>query len=115
MRKVLRILGLTIVSVVTAFYLFILFGSFFDPEPIDFNFESIGMAVLITLTAVSVIIAWFNRRVGVWLVLAVGVLFSVFGVITAGQRKWMAVLAAGGPLIVGGLLMLFGKEKREIE
>jgi hypothetical protein len=114
MKKVLFIIGMIIVSIVTAFYLFFLIGSFFDPEPIDFSYESIGMAVLTILTAISVIVTWFKRRIGVWMVLGVGVLFSIFGVITAGQRKWMAVLAAGGPLIVGGLLIFFGSRQNKL-
>jgi hypothetical protein len=113
MRKVLRIIGLIIASIVAGFYLAFLIGSFFDSEPMNFTFASIGMAVLSIISAASVIVAWFNRRIGVWLVLGAGVLFSIFGMITAGQRKWMAIIAAGGPLIVGGLLMLFGREQQE--
>jgi hypothetical protein len=113
MRKVLRIIGLIIASIVAGFYLAFLIGSFFDSEPMNFTLASIGMAVLSIISAASVIVAWFNRRIGVWLVLGAGVLFSIFGMITAGQRKWMAIIAAGGPLIVGGLLMLFGREQQE--
>ncbi len=112
MKRIFQILGMIIVTLVAAFYLFILFGSLFDPQPIEYNFETVGMAVLIVLTATSVIVTWFNRRIGVWMVLAAGVLFSIFGVITAGQRKWMAVLAAGGPLIVGAILMLLGSKEK---
>ena len=113
MKRVLRIVGLTLITIVAAFYLFILIGSLFEGEPITFGFESVGMAVLISLTVISVVFVWIKPSVGVWMVLAVGVLFSIFGVITAGQRKWMAVLAAGGPLIAGGALMLVGRKKRE--
>jgi hypothetical protein len=113
MKKVLFIIGMVIVSLVAAFYLFILFGSFFDPEPIDFSYESIGMAILISLTAISVIVTWFKRRIGVWMVLGAGISFSIFGMVTAGQRKWMAVLAAGGPLIVGAVLMILGERENK--
>ena len=111
MRKVLRITGLIIVSIVAGFYLSFLIGSFFDSEPMKFTFASIGMAVMSVISAASVIVAWFNRRIGVWMVLGAGVLFSIFGVITAGQRKWMAIIAAGGPLIVGAVLMILGRSK----
>jgi hypothetical protein len=64
--------------------------------------------VLTLLTTAGVIVAWFRPQLGVWLILGVGVVFTIFGLVTAGQNKWMAVVAAGGPLILGGLLLLWG-------
>ena len=64
--------------------------------------------MLTLLTTASVIVAWIRPRLGVWMVLVAGVLFAIFGVVTAGQNKWMAVVAAGGPLILSGLLMFWG-------
>lgn len=108
MRKIPRMLGLVIASFVAAVYLFIMIAGLFDPEPLSLTNEGIGIIVLTLLTAASVIVAWFRPKLGVWLILGVGVVFTIFGLVTAGQNKWMAVVAAGGPLILGGLLLLWG-------
>jgi hypothetical protein len=108
MKKVLKYAGLVIASLIPAMFSFIIIGGLFDGESISFSFESVGIVVLSFLTIASVIIAWIRTKVGVWLVLGVGILFSIFGLITAGQNRWMAVVSSGGPLIVGALLMLWG-------
>jgi hypothetical protein len=108
MRKIPRVLGLVIASFVAAVYLFIIIAGLFDPEPLSLGIEGIGIVVLTLLTTAGVIVAWFRPKLGVWLILGVGVVFTIFGLVTAGQNKWMAVVAAGGPLILGGLLLLWG-------
>jgi len=108
MKKVPRILGLVIASMVAAIYLFIIIGGLFDPEPFSMSIESWGIVGLTLLTTASVIMALIKARTGVWMVLVVGVLFTIFGLVTAGNNRWMAVVAAGGPLLLGGLLMLWG-------
>jgi hypothetical protein len=108
MKKVPRILGLIIVSFVAAIYLFIIIAGLFDPEPFSLSIESWGIVTLTLLTTASVVIGWIKPRLGVWLVLAVGVVFTIFGLVTAERNRWMAVVAAGGPLILGGILMLWG-------
>jgi hypothetical protein len=50
-------------------------------------------------------------RFGVWFVLTTGILFTIFALITAGQNHLMAVMAAGGPLLISGLLMILGIDK----
>jgi hypothetical protein len=108
MRRIPRVLGLIIASFVAAVYLFIIIAGLFDPEPLSLSAEGIGIVVLTLLTAASVVVGWFRPKLGVWLILGVGVAFTIFGLVTAGQNKWMAVVAAGGPLILGGLLLLWG-------
>ena len=108
MKKVPRILGLLIASFVAAIYLFIIIAGLFDPEPLSMSIESWGIVVLTLLTTASVIVAWIKTRTGVWWVLVVGVAFTIFGLVTAGSNRWMAVVAAGGPLLLGALLMLWG-------
>ena len=110
MKKVLRILGLIIVSVVALIYLAIVVGGFFEGETISTDFESVGMAVLVVLTIISVIIAWIRTRIGGWIVLGVGIVFSIFGVLTAGGNRILAVVGAGGPIVLGGILILLGLE-----
>lgn len=108
MKKALKWIGLIIVSIVAAFYLFIIVGGLFDAQAISFDFESLGMVILSVFSVISVIFVWIDARRYVWIVLAAGVLFSIFGVITAGSHHLLAVMFAGGPLIVGGVLIYLG-------
>lgn len=111
MKKVLRILGLLIISVVAVFYLSIIIGGFFEGETITTDFESIGMLILVILTIISVIIAWIRTRIGAWVALGVGIVFSIFGVVTAGGNRILAVIGAGGPIVIGSLLIILGLDR----
>ncbi len=111
MKKFLRIIGLIIISIVGVFYLSIVVGGFFEGESISADFESIGMLVLVILTIIGVAIAWIRVRIGAWAVLGVGIVFSIFGMLTAGGNRILAVLGAGGPLVIGSLLIILGLER----
>jgi hypothetical protein len=113
MKKAALIIGLIIVSAVAALYLFIMVGSLFEGEPFSFDIESLGMAILSILTIVSVVLTWVKMRLGVWFVLTSGVLFTIFALLTAGQNHLMAVMAAGGPLLIGGFLIHWGIERKD--
>ncbi len=113
MKRASRNIGLIIVSLVAAFYLFIIVAGFFEADTHSFDLESLGMVILSIATGISVIVAWVKTRLGAWLVLGVGVLFAIFGLITAGHHHWMAVMAAGGPLIIGSGLILLGLERKQ--
>jgi len=113
MKKAARIIGLIMVSLVAAMYLFIIVGSLFEREPLSMDFESLGMVILSLLTVISVIVAWVNMRIGVWIVLGIGVLFTIFALVTAGSHYFLAVMFAGGPLIIGGILMFLGMKEQE--
>lgn len=114
MKKALRIIGSLIVSIVAAFYLFIMVGSLIEGEQISMGLESLGITILSLLTVVSAVINWVKVKVGVWVTLFVGLAFSLFGFLTAGSNKWMAIVGAGGPILIGGILILLGTiEKKE--
>lgn len=113
MKKAARIIGLITVTLVALLYLFIIVGSLFEGEPLSPDFESQGMAILSILTIISAVISWIRIRLGVWLVLTAGILFTIFALLTAGQNHLMAVMAAGGPLLIGGLLILWGIQRKE--
>lgn len=113
MRKTVRIIGLIIISIIAGGLLFITIGDIFEGEPISTDAESMGMAVLSLLTIASVITAWFRIGLGVWLVLGAGILFSVFALVTAGSNHLLAVMSVGGPLIIGGLFILWGKHYKK--
>lgn len=106
MKKVLRILGSVMISFFAAIYLFIMVGSAFDGEELSLTYESLGIIILGILTVISAVWVWVNPRTGAYVALIVGILFSIFGVVTAGQNWWMALLAAGGPIIVGSLMVI---------
>lgn len=110
MRKVPRILGLIIAAVIAGIFMFVFIGGLFENEPVALGFESMGIVALAVLTTVSVIVALFKITVGVWMVLASGVLFAIFGLFTAGSNRLLAVMAAGGPLFLSSLLMLWGMQ-----
>ena len=109
MKRVARIVGLIIVSIIAGGLLLILVGGIFEGETLSLDFESLGMLFLGLLTLISAIMAWVKQDIGVWLVLVAGILFSIFALVTAGSNHLLAVMSAGGPLIIGGLLILLGR------
>ncbi len=113
MKKVLRIVGFVIITVVAAIYLLIIVGGLFEQEPISPDIELIGMLILTLLTVISVVLTWIKVRMGVWILLGVGILFSIFGVVTAGQNRILAVIAAGGPLVLGSVLIILGLGRKQ--
>ena len=113
MKKVLRIVGFVIITIIAAIYLLIIIGGLFENDPITNDIESIGMLILTLLTVISVVLTWIKVRIGVWFALGVGIVFSIFGVVTAGQNRILAVIAAGGPLVLGSLLILLGLERKQ--
>ena len=106
MKKVLRYAGLAMVTVVAAIYGSILIGGIFEGSPGPMNWESIGMAVLSGLAILSAAISWFRLGTGAWMTLGVGVLFTIFALVTAGQMHLIAVMSSGFPLLLGGGMML---------
>ena len=108
MHKVLQYSGLAIITVVAAIFGFIIIGGFVDSPALPADAESWGMAVLSILTILSAVVCWVLRKTGDWMAIGAGVLFTIFALLTAGQKQWMAVLATGFPLILGGGLILLG-------
>lgn len=112
MKKTARIIGLIIISVIAGGLLFITVGGIFEGAPISTDFESLGMVLLSLLTVISVVLAWVKVRIGVWFVLVTGVLFTIFALVTAGSNRLLPVMTIGGPLIIGGLLILWGRRQK---
>jgi hypothetical protein len=113
MRKTARIIGFIIISVIAGGLLFITAGGIFEGAPISTDIETLGMAILSLVTIASVITAWVKVRLGVWLVLGAGILFSIFALVTAGRNHLLAVMSVGGPLIIGGLLIFWGRQQKK--
>jgi hypothetical protein len=113
MRKAAEVIGLMIISIIAGGLLIILIGSLFEGESMTFDAESLGMAFLSLLTVISVLLAWIKTRIGVWFVLGSGLLFSIFALLTAGSNHLLAVMSVGGPLIIGGLLILLSRNDKK--
>ena len=113
MKKALRIIGSVLISLVAAIYLFIMVGGAFEGEELSLTYESIGIIILSILTVISAVWVWVKTRTGAWVALVVGILFSIFGFVTAGQNWWMALIAAGGPIVIGSILVLIGTQPQK--
>ena len=113
MKKAAKVIGLIIISMIAGGLLLIMIGSIFDGGSMTFDAESLGMAFLSLLTIISVLLTWIKTRIGVWSVLGSGLLFSIFALLTAGSNHLLAVMSFGGPLIIGGLLVLWGSNDRK--
>lgn len=113
MRKAAKVIGLMIISIIAGGLLFVLLGSLFEGEAMSFDAESLGMAFLSLLTVISVLLTWIKTRIGVWFVLGSGLLFTIFALLTAGSNHLLAVMSVGGPLIIGGLLILLSRNNKK--
>jgi hypothetical protein len=66
------------------------------------------LAGLILIAVAGVVIAFFNEQMGGWVALLAGIALTVFALVTAGRNHWLAVLVAGAPFFVSGVLFLIG-------
>ena len=61
---------------------------------------------LVLIAVVGVGIAWWRAGIGGTIVTIGAVALGVFAYVTAGYNKGLAVLTAGGPFLVSGILFL---------
>ena len=111
MKKVARISGVVIVTIVAAFWLFIISVNILEGELPVFDRENLGITALSLLTIGSAVLSWLRMPIGAWMTLVVGVLYSIFAAVTAGHNHLFAVLVAGAPLILAAILMKLGMKK----
>jgi hypothetical membrane protein len=101
----LRRAGLGLSSVAALFWLLIgIAGAFSEGEP--WTIESSLLAGHVLAAALATAIAWRRHRVGGVLLAMVGVAFCIFGYVTAGQNKWLAVAVSGLPFLAAAALLL---------
>jgi hypothetical protein len=117
MKKTARKLGAIIVSIVGSYCLFLSIFYLLGLADVRVDSESVGVVVLSIMTVIGVVLVWVKMRMGAWLVLIVGFLFSIFALISTApyplSSKIIAIMVSGGPLILGSSLMLWGlHEKR---
>ena len=103
--KVLRWAARAIGSVVAGFWVMVgSLDAFVEPEP--WTLDGFVMAALIVASAVSIYVAWRREGLGGLLVLACGVAHSVLALIESTHNRGVAVMLAGGPLLIAGILFL---------
>ena len=113
MRKYYKWIARISGSIFALFWLFIGVVSRFN-DPLPMNWESIVMSLLIGVSVIAVVIAWFRERLGGALIVFVGAAFSVFALITSGagvESKLIAVMGSGFPFLIVGVLFLLSSRK----
>jgi hypothetical protein len=92
-------------TLVVGFWVFIAtMGAIVEEEPL--TTEALILLGLIGLSVIGIALAWWREGIGGAIVTACGVGHSIFATIAAGHNKVLAVLVAGAPLTVIGLLFL---------
>jgi GNAT superfamily N-acetyltransferase len=81
-------------------------GAFSEGEP--WTAESSLLAGLVLAAALATGVGWRRARLGGLLLTVVGTILCVFGYVTAGRNKWVAVLVSGLPFLAAGALLLAG-------
>lgn len=102
MRLAARVVG----TLAVAIWIMIFVGGLLAENPEPVTIESYVIIALSACGAVGVAWAFLSERIGGIITLAVGVAFSIFALVTAGRNAWIAVLFAGGPFLLAGLLFL---------
>jgi len=68
--------------------------------------EGTILAVLVIIGVTGIVIAWRKEGIGGTIVTIAAIALGVFAFVTAGRMKILAVLVAGGPFLVSGILFL---------
>ena len=105
-----RRLGLGLSSAAAAFWLLIgVLGAFSEGEP--WTTESSLLAGLVLAATLATAISWRRLRAGAALLIIAGAAFCVFGYVTAGRNRWLAVAVSGLPFLAAGALLLVGARR----
>jgi predicted benzoate:H+ symporter BenE len=78
--------------------------------------EGAILAVLVIIGITGIVIAWRKEGIGGTIVTITAIALCVFAFVTAGRNKAFAVLVAGGPFLVTGILFLISfRKSKEME
>ena len=96
-------------AIVGATFLFIFIGegiieAVTGENPPGIEGTILGALVIIGIT--GIVIAWWREGIGGTIVTIAAIALSVFAFVTAGRMKIIAVLFAGGPFLLVGILFL---------
>ncbi|MBN1485695.1 MAG: hypothetical protein JXA37_13355 [Chloroflexia bacterium] len=84
-------------------WLFIMLGHLFSPTE-ESSLEGAVLVGLALLAIAGVALSWWREWPWTILLLGAALALGIFGYVTAGSNKHLAVLFAGGPFFVAGLL-----------
>ncbi len=99
-------------SLATAFGLF--FGAMFVGSGItESEWAEIPtlMVIIFILVCFSIIVSWFEIRLGAWLLLIFGIAFGLDSYFRAGSSHLLAASITGVPLVVSSFLLFLQIEK----
>ena len=112
-NKILRWAARVLGSLIAFFWFFIVIVNLITEPALPHDPESIIMTALIFCSVIGVVIAWFYEIPGGIVLLVIAFAHSINAVITAGHNKGLAVLIAGGPfLVIGILFILSGRDSQ---
>ncbi len=77
--------------------------------------ETVGVVSLALMSVAAVGVAWWRPRPGGVLVLAAGLAFVFFALLSAGRNHLLAAATSGGPFVLAGTLFLAGSRQDESE
>ncbi len=101
LRWIARVLG----ALVVAFCALVGIGNATGGDD-PWTWMSTVLVVLIAAAVLSIALSWWQEGLGGLLVVACGVALGIFAAITAAHSPGLAMLMAGGPLVVVGALFL---------
>lgn len=108
--KRLLLTGRIISTIAAGFWLFIhIVGVFTDDEP--WTSEASVLVGLIIPSILATIIGWRRGRLGGALLVAAGIALCIFGYVSAGRNKLIAIGVSGMPFLVAGVMLLVGSAK----
>jgi hypothetical protein len=106
--NLLVFLGKLVATIYVAIFLIFGIGNALYRD-LEVGLEGIVLALLISVAAAGVVLAWLNRPQASWILLTSGILMVPFAVLAAGSNDASAVLVASGPLVFAGASLILGQ------
>lgn len=72
----------------------------------EFSVEGLFVGIFSTAVAAGALIAWWNEKIGGWMIIIGGLVYGTFAYITAGRNKIWIGLFIAVPFVIAGYLYL---------
>ena len=106
-----RILG----GLIVFYWLFmVVAGAVDDSDSGPWTWEHTGIVFFISTLTLSYFVALFRQRLGAFLLIILGLGFSVFAQFSAGHNHFFAVMVSGVPFLIIVLLFLTNSKKKNV-
>jgi len=94
-------------SLATAFGLFFIIAFIGDgiTERPALRDVPVLMVIIFIFIVFSIIVSWYEMRLGAWLLLLFGITFGVDAYFRSGRNHWLAASLTSGPLIISSALI----------